>query len=554
MRRRRFLQLLAASGGISFAGDRGLRAESSRSAITGSFANPDPAIAHRLREEIPARNFVPTGEPIFDVVVVGGGISGLCAAWKLRQSGIERILILEVAGQLGGTSISGARQGAVFPWGAHYINIPPQEADCVHEVLGDIGIIEGYDERGWPRVEADALLRWPHERLYINSSWQEGLEPLAGSNANEREQMLRFRDDMLRWALYRGVDGRRAFALPLSYSSVDPRARALDQIDMGQYLRQQGFDSERLHWYVDYACRDDYGSLAQHVSAWAGIHYFACRHYDYRLRDDYPAHTLTWPQGNARLAQGLSEKLASEQIRTNQLVLSIENRGTEVEIGLYDTEQATYGRLRTKAVVYAGKLHAAPFVIKGLPDEQRRNLRSIEYSPWLVAAIHLKSGQEIREAAWDNVLYDSPSLGYIAAGHQLADGIAARGKTIVYYLPFVDELASARRDLLLRDHSYWVDFIVDDLSLADKGLAQGIERIDIYRWGHGMLRPRPGSLWGSAAQWRGQPCGGVFFASCDRSGLPLFEEALYSGILAAEEAMQHLDHSFISSLKGLADG
>ena len=553
MRRRRFLQLLAAGGAISFVGDRGLHAESSRYEIAGGFANPDPAIAHMVRGEAGEPHFPPSREPLFDVAIVGGGISGLCAAWKLRRSGVERIVLLEAAAQLGGTSISGQWQGVPFPWGAHYINIPPQEADCVHEVLGDIGIIEGYDARGWPLVAADALLRWPHERLYIDSSWQEGLEPLAGADANEREQMLRFRDEMLRWALYRGVDGRRAFTLPLRYSSLDPRTRALDQIDMRQYLQQQGYDSERLRWYVDYACRDDYGSLAQHVSAWAGIHYFACRDYDYRLHEEYPAHTLTWPQGNARLAGDLAEKLSSEQIRTSRLVLHIENRGTEAEIGLYDTDRAVFERLRARAVVYAGKLHTAPFVVKGLPNEQKDSLRSIEYSPWLVAAIHLKDGWEDREAAWDNVFYNSPSLGYIAAAHQAANG-SKKGETLVYYLPFVDDLTRARRDLLTRDHSYWVDFIIDDLSRADRSIAQGVERIDIYRWGHGMLRPRTGSLWGNEAKWRGQPWGKVFFASCDRPGLPLFEEALYAGILAAEESMKSLEHTFLSSLKGLSDG
>jgi len=552
MRRRRFLKWLAASGGIPF-GATAIRAEPEGYSIPGQFANPDPAIAHMMRDGGGPKSFPDSQETLFDVAIVGGGISGLCAAWKLRRSGVERIVVLEAAGELGGTSTSGQRQGKPFPWGAHYINIPPQEADCVHEVLGDIGIIEGYDERGWPRIAADALLRWPHERLHIDGVWQEGLEPLHGANAYEREQMLRFRDEMLRWAMYRGVDGRRAFTLPLSYSSIDPRARALDQVSMGSYLREQGFDSPRLRWYVDYACRDDYGSLSNQISAWAGIHYFACRHYDYRLHDEYPAHTLTWPQGNNRLAQGLSKKLESDQIRRGQLALRIEAHGAEHQIGLYDTGNAEFKSLRAKAVIYAGKLHTAPYVVQGLPSEQVQTLRSLEYSPWLVAAIHLKNGHEIEGAAWDNVLYDSPSLGYVVADHQGGGG-ERTGKTLIYYLPFVEGLATARKNLLEREHHYWVDYIIGDLSRTEKILAQSVERIDIYRWGHGMLRPSPGLLWGAAAAWRGKSRGGVFFASCDRPGLPLFEEALYAGILAAEESMRYLNHSFSTSLNGLRDG
>ena len=60
MRRRSFLQLLAASGAISFVGDRGLHAESSRYEIAGGFANPDPAIAHMVRGEAGERHFPPS--------------------------------------------------------------------------------------------------------------------------------------------------------------------------------------------------------------------------------------------------------------------------------------------------------------------------------------------------------------------------------------------------------------------------------------------------------------------------------------------------------------
>ena len=187
-------------------------------------------------------------------------------------------MLLEAGGRCGGTSISGTLNGVVSPWGAHYIHMPRPEAQCVHELLGDIGEIEGYDARNWPLVESGAILHWPHERLFINGEWQDGLEPLSGSSVVEKEDLPRFRDMMLRFALQKGRDGKPAFTLPLRYSSQDPRLLSLDSISFSTLLRDNGFNSRSLKWLTNYACRGDYRSLSNQVSAWAGIHYFACRH------------------------------------------------------------------------------------------------------------------------------------------------------------------------------------------------------------------------------------------------------------------------------------
>ncbi|MEC8931040.1 MAG: hypothetical protein VYB08_06460, partial [Candidatus Latescibacterota bacterium] len=78
-----------------------------------------------------------------------------------------------------------------------------------------------------------------------------------------------------------------------------------------------------------------------------------------------------------------------------------------------------------------------------------------------------------------------------------------------------------------------------------------VEGIDICRWGHGMVRPAPGVIWGPGAEQRRQPFGRVAFASCDAGGLPLFEEALFAGIAAAEHSLDTLDTTYTTSLHGM---
>ena len=434
-------------------------------------------------------------------------------------------------------------------WGAHYINIPPAEADCIHEILQDLGVIDGYDAENKPLVAAGSMLRWPHERLFYRGRWTDGLDPFIDASSREREALLRFEDEMLRWTLHCGRDGRRAFTMPLRYSTNDVRVRRLDQISMAQYLREEGWHDDRLRWLVDYACRDDYGSTAAQVSAWAGIHYYACRFYDYRLHEAYPAHTLTWPEGNGHLVTQLANRLGENEIKQQALVARLAEDRSQVRLGYIDLATGEKRQLTARAVVYAGKLHTAPYAIVGLPDAQAQAMAAIEYSPWLVAAIFLKEPLAASQTTWDNVLYDSPSLGYVVADHQQGGG----GRVLLYYWPFVDQLAEARHALLAQNHSFWTEQIMADLLRVHPELDDLVERIDLYRWGHGMMRPSPGSLWGPMAGWRQQPMERIFFASCDATGLPLCEEAIFSGMLAAERAMDCLGMTYSSSLGGLAD-
>jgi hypothetical protein len=154
----------------------------------------------------------------------------------------------------------------------------------------------------------------------------------------------------------------------------------------------------------------------------------------------------------------------------------------------------------------------------------------------MVANLHLRGRPKSAgfPFAWDNVLFDSPSLGYVVATHQaLVDG----GPTIwTYYQPFVDgDPRAARERLAAADHAGFCDAILADLGRAHRGLEPLVERIDVWRWGHAMVRPSPGFIWGPDRRRAAEPYGRVHFAHSDLSGLALFEEALDHGVRAAEE-------------------
>jgi hypothetical protein len=81
------------------------------------------------------------------------------------------------------------------------------------------------------------------------------------------------------------------------------------------------------------------------------------------------------------------------------------------------------------------------------------------------------------------------------------------------------------------------DVAVTDLRRPHPEIDSLVERLDVMRWGHAMVRPRPGFISGSARAAARLPYRGVYFAHSDLSGIALFEEAFYHGVRAAEEVL-----------------
>jgi hypothetical protein len=138
--------------------------------------------------------------------------------------------------------------------------------------------------------------------------------------------------------------------------------------------------------------------------------------------------------------------------------------------------------------------------------------------------------------AWDNVLYDSKSLGYVVATHQR--GIEYGPTTLTYYYALCDRDARrSREQLLATTRDEWADVALADLSRAHSEIRDLTTRIDVMRWGHAMVRPHPNFVWSEARVRAARPLGSIHFANTDLSGVALFEEALHHGVRAADEVL-----------------
>lgn len=481
----------------------------------------------------------PTETEEAGLVIVGGGIAGLSAARELLKRTFSDFLLLELEERVGGNSASGVHAASPFPWGAHYVPIPGKESVHVIELFEELGIIEGYNSKGLPAYNEEYLCADPQERLFIYGQWQEGLIPKIGISAGDSRQYAEFFGRMRHFKKARGSDGRPAFTVPLDLSSRDSRFLKYDLITMEEFLDENNWNSEYLRWYVNYCCRDDYGSTIKETSAWAGIHYFASR--SGIASNAEPSAVVTWPEGNGWLVNRLAEK-AVNNIRNNASVLNIEKDGDGLSVDYYDSRKKSCIRIRTKAVIYAAPRHTATRAIKDFRDKRPEYAGSFGYAPWMVANIVTQNVPEAKGAAlsWDNVCYNSEFLGYVVANHQ--NVAVQREKTILTcYFPLTAGGPSAERQRALNTpFEAWADMIIKDISLIHPGIENSIAEINVWLWGHAMIRPVPGFIWGAARRESIKPHGKIYFGHSDMSGISIFEEAQYRGIKASRAALKEV--------------
>jgi hypothetical protein len=141
---------------------------------------------------------------------------------------------------------------------------------------------------------------------------------------------------------------------------------------------------------------------------------------------------------------------------------------------------------------------------------------------------------------WDNVIYDSRSLGYVVATHQNLEQ-ARQSTVLTYYWPLSDQPPAAARAMMLKQTlAAWQKTVTDELIRVHPDLAGAVKRVDVWLWGHAMIRPTPGFLWGAARAAACQQQPPVFFAHSDMSGMSIFEEANYRGVAAADALAAYL--------------
>lgn len=523
-----------------------LTAASAASWLGHRFLNPQPTVrvnraglplGHLLRDGGPLRP--PQQSYECDTLVLGSGAAGLSAVWYLAKHGRRDILLAE-GFERNGNNAAFYSGGQGAPTGAHYLALPSRESSHMREMLADLGMLEHGAAGGMPVYRETDLVHAPQERLLHQGRWQDHLLPQHDADARRFFALIR------RLETAHGRDGRKIFAIPIALSSADPEWRRLDRITFGHWLMQENYRSPSLLWYLDYCCRDDYGQGSAEVSAFAGLHYFAAR-------NSGGGAVLTWPDGLARISEALRRRAGirpaaslAQISRTapasyDASAFKIREHAKGAEVWLRHNRSGTTASVRARRVISAMPLMVAARILDRA-EEYGFQTGLPEYAPWLVANfVFRRFPAELYggELAWDNVVYGSAGLGYVAATHQLIR-TAKPAQTIftAYRALNHDTPQNVRRSLLEADGGSLLETAAEDLFAAyGRHVLRHIKHADITLRAHAMSIPRPGYLSSPALHALRRHDSAVVFAHSDLSGYSVFEEAAYWGIEAAKKVL-----------------
>ena len=506
--------------------------------ITPQLHYPGRAEGHFLRDR---RSLPPPSEVIeTDVVILGSGVASLSAAWQLKRLGHKDALMID-GPQPFGNAAGGQFGELAYPTGAHYLPLPSRESVHVRELLADLGIIERDALLEAPYYDERFILHGPEERLLINGRWQEGVIPIDGVNAADRAEHQRFFAEVARLRALFGSDGKRAFVFPSMASSSDAELAALDRISFKAWADRQGYRSPSLHWYLNYCCRDDYGSRYDQVSAWAGLHYYCSR--SGKAANAGDGAWLSWPGGLAPLAEKMAAISGVPRRAGTAVSLKRVKDGVEALCFTLDGGVARTFLVRARKAVCAMPLYVAARVVEHIRElgfDPRVHMPV--YAPWMVANFLMKDfPRELPDAplSWDNVVYQEPGLGYVVSTHQDIRATPPAKTVFSAYVALTDRSPAEARKWMQRASA---DELVA-LASADLKAAYGwrfgvnVERVDITLRGHAMAVPLPGFRSNAGLKALREADGPIVFAHADLSGFSVFEEAAWWGVAAARKVI-----------------
>jgi protoporphyrinogen oxidase len=433
-------------------------------------------------------------------VIVGGGISGLAAAYANRNSDY---LLLELSDRIGGTSAAASHDKAMMCQGAHYeLAYPEYYGEEVLKMLEELKIIQFEPwKKHWSFVDKQHIIPYQRrQQCYFNGKIQSDVLPVG----EEKELFLELISD------YSGK-------MPLPSRLSKETERKLNDLTFSQYLDQHITLSSQFKRGLDYHMMDDYGAGINEVSAFSGIHYFMCRPY-YRQTVDL----FSPPQGNYYFIDKIQNRLSSSRIKTQHLVRSITKHDAQYVLQVIDLENKGILEIQTQKVIYAGQKHALKYIY---PEQD--SLFNNVYAPWMV--VNLVCKKEISNYGfWQNeFIGENPSfLGFVDSSVQHADNPY---RIFTAYYCFDPQ----SRDYLTTIEAHKEKVAGETQSYIEEMLGTKIspEAAYVNLMGHAMPVPKPGYLFKDANY---NPDAQLIYAGVDNGRLPLLFEALDSGLMTRQ--------------------
>ncbi|HUI41349.1 MAG TPA: FAD-dependent oxidoreductase [Terriglobia bacterium] len=444
-------------------------------------------VCHQVRD---GRRFVlPKPSAEYEVAIVGGGPSGLMAAYRLRDT---NFLLLEKEPRLGGDALSEEWQGQWYATGSAYAEGPALREFC-RELGMTIDPIKSVDNA----IIGGKLVERFWEGGYQDAPWPESV----------KKSFAKFRKDMLA-------------------INTEREAEKLDNVSFAEVLKP--YAPEVKLWYDNFG-PNNWGADAGNTSALIGVESVA-------WGGGMDSGRYTWPGGLGRISMALEDaldKAGRGRVLKNAAVVHVANAGEGVEVGyVVDGEPVA---VRARAAIVACPKQIGKHIVAGLPAAQLAAMNAMRYAPYLVVNVCLR--EVIYNGSYDTEI-PAPS---IIVDFNVADWVvnrenreAKRPQVLTCYVPRPE----AERVRFL-DDDYVIGFGAQAVGLIDAwfpGARAKVDEVRIFRRGHPLFLSAPGVTTRLAPEIR-KPFGRIFFGHSDSEGdVSSYETALVAANRTAREA------------------
>ncbi|MBV8781572.1 MAG: NAD(P)-binding protein [Phycisphaerae bacterium] len=439
-------------------------------------------ICHQVRD---GKSFSrPPVSKTFDVVIVGGGISGMSAAHFL---GTKNFLLIEKEDHWGGNAYREEYAHQGFATGSAFDFVGSASAALAHELglkqlpvnFPDPTIVKG---------------KW------VADTWRGGLDELPYSK-EIRDGFKKFKE--------------RALALKVS-SNLD----LYDSEPLTKYLA--GCPREVAQWWDAWG-PSNWGAKAADTSTYVALLDFAGmagpENHDERI---------TLPGGNGAITKALTANLLakySDRMLSSAAAVAVEQQKDSVNVTYFH-----HGQLKTvaaKAVIMATPKFITALLVSDIPNLQSRAMQAIRYAPYPV--INMIFDKPVYNRGFDTWCPGNTFTDFIVADWTVARNdpeYKQKNNILTFYTPLQEE---DRHKMLTVEgcQAIAASALHDFKRLLPEFDVDPIE-IHFYRRGHPMFMATPGTYSKTIPAAR-VPLDRVFFANTDSVG----PESLASGGVTA---------------------
>ena len=387
------LGVAAAAGFSSCVAPRILRAETA-DASAGSLPNPiqavgkpgtpdgfigdNPKNAHAIlwnkSAYLAKKGGLPAPTETASVVVIGGGIAGLTAAYALRDL---RPVLLEQGAQFGGNAKGERWNDLEYSIGSSYIP-KPEAGTPLGKLLTELGLDTRIRFES-ARDEA-IMLRGKHAGNHPGKQKSSPtlLAPFwsGASDPARAEEFKRVFNALL------AIENENYPAIPARSAKERAHLNALDQLTFAQWVKKNlGTIHPHIEELFHEYCWDSLGGAYDELSAAQVLNFITA---------DLAGGMGALPGGNAAISEALYVNLAGalpeHSLRTRALCVDVTVNTAGVTV-TYDDAAGGLRAIQAKACVVTSPKFVARVLVAGLSDQQQEAMGKLRYRAFLVANI-----------------------------------------------------------------------------------------------------------------------------------------------------------------------